>query len=96
MSTRSEDYATALVTISRAEWVIAPGLIAFLDTGVFFSGMRTNPAYGWIDTNNLVESLHYILEKHLFADRHSQKQQPLTTVICVLVNRAISPLPEAV
>ncbi|KAF9374397.1 hypothetical protein CPB97_012118 [Podila verticillata] len=81
MSTRSEDYATALVTISRAEWVIAPG---------------TNPAYGWIDTNNLVESLHYILEKHLFADRHSQKQQPLTTVICVLVNRAIPPLPEAV
>jgi hypothetical protein len=50
---------------------------------------RTDPAYGWIDANNLVESWHYNLEKHLFANKHQQKQQLLDTVIYVLVMQAI-------
>ncbi|KAF9343055.1 hypothetical protein BGX26_006339, partial [Mortierella sp. AD094] len=47
---------------------------------------RESVSYGWINTNNYIESWHNTLKKHFFKDR---QQRRIDTVIYILVNKAI-------
>ncbi|KAF9996861.1 hypothetical protein BGZ80_007152 [Entomortierella chlamydospora] len=93
---KTEKQANLQVEAFKAKWEEhTPKLMEYLNENYLNSEAdrrrwmfcyREGVSYGWINTNNYIESWHNTLKKHFFKDR---QQRRIDTVIYILVNKAI-------
>ncbi|KAF9369178.1 hypothetical protein CPB97_003843, partial [Podila verticillata] len=96
MYSRCSETTDAMVEAFTTEWTpIAPNLMKYMNDQYlghpairrrWMFCHRRNVAYGWIDTNNLIESWHNTMKTHFFKDKIPRR---LDHVIYILINNAV-------